>query len=154
DPSIVKIHCETHDDIVVVRMVDPLIVAEFIQVKGAELNKLWSVADLCRRDNGDGSSIFETSLGRDQHHELSNFRIVTLRPVVDDLKMLTFPRNSAGREPCGSRFLKINSELVKRFQAFMSKKGNGSCYWLKHCYWDVRHSAEALKRANLVGLLR
>ena len=154
DVSIAKIHCETHDDIVIVRVVDPFVFAEFVQVKGAELDKLWSVADVCKRDNGQGSSIFERSLGRDQHDELARFRIVTLRPVVDDLKLLTFPREGTGREPCGPRFLKLNSELVERFPAARSVKGNGSCYWLKHCYWDVRHSEEALARSNLVCLLR
>jgi Cap4-like dsDNA endonuclease family protein len=61
DPLILKIHCETHDDIVVVRTADSLAIAEFVQVKGAELDKLWSVADLCRRENGPGTSILPTS---------------------------------------------------------------------------------------------
>jgi len=35
-----------------------------------------------------GTSIFETSPGRDEHDEVAAFRIVTLRPVVSDLTPL------------------------------------------------------------------
>ena len=45
DPEIIKIHLETHDDAIVVRRNDAGREAEFVQVKAAELNKLWSVAD-------------------------------------------------------------------------------------------------------------
>jgi hypothetical protein len=154
DPSILKLHCESHDDIVVVRTNDPLAIAEFIQVKGAELNKLWSVADLCRPENGPGTSIFEVSLSRDTHDEISRFRIVTLRPVVDDLKVLTFPYGTSGREPCGARFLALHGELHKRFPAIRSAKGNSAAYWLKHCLWDVRPSEAFLAQSNSHRLLR
>lgn len=154
DPLILKIHCETHDDIVIVRAADPLAIAEFVQVKGAELDKLWSVADLCRRENGPGTSIFEISLNRDAHDEISRFRLVTLRPVVEELKVLTFPCGATGREPCGARFLTLHDELHERFPGIRSPKGNGASYWLKHCLWDVRHSREALAESNFSRLLR
>lgn len=49
DPLLLAVHCETHDDIVLKWEVSGSAsrIAEFVQVKGGELNKLWSVADLC-----------------------------------------------------------------------------------------------------------
>jgi hypothetical protein len=88
-PSLLKVHCETHDDILLVHAQDGLEIriAEFVQVKAGEPNKLWSVADLCQRKKSKvNTSIFERSLGRDQHQEESRFRLVTLRPVVSELE--------------------------------------------------------------------
>jgi hypothetical protein len=154
DPGMVKIHLETHDDIVVVRSAEPALIAEYIQVKAAELNKLWSVADLCHRDHGPGSSIFEVSLARDRHCEVSRFRLVTVRPVVDGLKVLTYPLGGTGREPCGPSYLLLHSELLDRCPGFCSAKKNGPSYWLKHCHWDIRESRQALAHSNFVRLLR
>lgn len=93
-PSLLKIHCETHDDVVLVWNSDPSSdrTAEYVQVKASEQDKLWSVADLCqqKKRGKTGTSIFETSLGRDRHVETSRFRLVTLRPVVGALKPLTY----------------------------------------------------------------
>ena len=47
DDSIQKVHCETHDDIVVRRLVVDAETVEYIQVKSNEPDKLWSVADMC-----------------------------------------------------------------------------------------------------------
>jgi hypothetical protein len=154
DPTILKIHLETHDDIVVVRAADPLAIAEYVQVKSAQLDKLWSVADLCRGEEREGTSIFELSLGRDKYLEASRFRLVTLRPVVDELKVLTLEPGATGREPCGTRFLALHGELWDRFPGIRSPKNNGAAYWLKHCHWDIRHSELALESSNFVRLLR
>jgi hypothetical protein len=154
DPAILKIHLETHDDIVLVRSSDSTAIAEFVQVKAAELDKLWSIADLCRSERGPGTSIFETSLNRDKYNETSRFRLLTLRPVTNELKMLTFLPGATGREPCGDRFLMLYNGLCSRFPTIRSPKGNGASYWLKHCIWDVRDSEQALMSSNFVRLLR
>lgn len=53
DPSILKVHCETHDDIVQVSQSSSTqVVAEYVQVKGSEEDKYWSVADLCVKVTG------------------------------------------------------------------------------------------------------
>jgi hypothetical protein len=46
DPSIQKVHCETHDDIVVKRLAADVDTVEYVQVKSNEPDKLWSVADI------------------------------------------------------------------------------------------------------------
>jgi hypothetical protein len=155
--SLLRVHCETHDDLVLVRSVDgsPTRLAEFVQVKAAEPDKLWSIADLCARKNGRaGTSIFEISIARDKHLEVSRFRLVTLRPVVSDLKMLTFPFGSPGREVDGERFTRLREELDERLPGFTSRKGHGSAYWLENCLWDERHNEEDVRTSNLFRLFR
>ncbi len=155
DSSLLKVHCETHDDVLLVRTIDgsDMRVAEFVQVKASEPDRLWSVADLCNPKKGKtGTSIFEISLARDKHREESRFRIVTLREVHSKLKMLTFPFDAPGRETSGQKFNALQSELDKRFRDLKSPKGNGSSYWLENCFWDVRHSKEAVRKENLFRL--
>lgn len=157
NPSLLKVHCETHDDIVLVHAEERSRTrqAEFVQVKAGGRDKLWSVADICGKKNGvAGTSILETSLIRDKCCEESCFRLVTLRPVVNDLMMLTFPHGGAGREPEGERFGVLQSELEGRFPGLKSPKGNGTTYWLENCYWDVRHSEETVRKDNLLRLIK
>jgi tetratricopeptide (TPR) repeat protein len=156
-PSIQRLHCETHDDVVLVRANEDSgrRQAEFVQVKAGELDKLWSVADLCARKNGKaGSSIFETSLARDKHAEEARFRVVTLRPVVEEIKLLTFPYGAPGRETNGERFKALREKLDHRFPGLKSPKGNGAAYWIENCFWDERHSEDSVRKDNLVRLWR
>ena len=156
-PSLLRVHCETHDDVLLVRAVDGSATrsAEYVQVKASEPDKLWSVADLCARKAGRvGTSIFEISLARDKHREESYFRLVTLRPVVSDLELMTFPCGAPGREADGVRFKALQSALDERFPGLKSPKGNGSAYWLENCFWDQRHSEEAVCKDNLIRVMR
>ncbi|MBE0581888.1 dsDNA nuclease domain-containing protein [Devosia sp.] len=156
-PSLLKIHCETHDDIVLVRQGDTPAgcIAEFVQVKASEQDKLWSVADLCQRKKSKaGTSIFEGSLGRDKHNEIARFRLVTLRPVVTALEPLTLPLTAAARDVTSEEMVALNSELTSRFPDFTSPKGNVSLYWLRNCLWDQRHSEKSVQDDNLVRLVR
>jgi hypothetical protein len=157
NPSILKVHCETHDDILLVRTANASVVrlAEFIQVKGSEQDKLWSFADLCACTKGKaGTSIFEKSLARDRHEEDSRFRIVTFRPVVSDLKILTFPRDNPARIPSGNRFRKLQAKLDSRFPSIKSMRGNGTAYWLENCLWDQGRSEDAVRIDNFNRLFR
>jgi hypothetical protein len=157
DPALLKVHCETHDDVLLVRAADGAAqrLAEFVQVKAGEPDKLWSVADLCaRKDGRTGTSILEASLARDAHRESSRFRIVTLRPVAGPLKILTYPHGAPGREPGGERLASLRSELDRRFPSLRSPKGNGAAYWLENCRWHERHSEDAVRKDNLVRLMR
>ena len=158
NPSLQKVHCETHDDILLVWEESGLDtqLAEFVQVKANKLDKLWSIANLCARKKKDsaGTSIYEISLSHDRHCEKSCFRIVTLRPVVSDLKMLTFHLGAPGREVDGEMFNALNKEIDKRCPGVKSPKGNGSTYWLKNCFWDERHSEDAVRKENFIRLFK
>jgi hypothetical protein len=158
DPTLMAVHCETHDDLVVIRNSSSTLVAEFVQVKGEEPDQLWSAARLCQRDRGSGgpkvnTSIFEASLGRDRHAEISLFRLVTLRAVNNDLEVLTLPRGAIGREPTGIRMSNLRARIDSRCSGACSEKGNGSAFWLDNCLWDVRSSRRDLAKANLLALL-
>lgn len=156
DPCIQRIQCESHDDVVVVRTNESAErLVEFVQVKGSENDKFWSVADLCRRTDAKiGSSLFESSLGRDRLAERSTFRIVTLRPVVKELEFLSFPIGKPGREEDSKEFISVLEELESRCPGAQSKKSNDRFYWLSNAIWDVRHTEEAISNANKLRLLK
>ena len=129
DDSIQKVHCETHDDIVVRRLVVNVETVEYIQVKSNEPDKLWSVADMCA--NGT-DSLCAKSLARDRYKEISRFRIVTLRAVTSELSMLTYPCYGPGRETSCDAFAKLSTAVQGKLVDLVSQKGNGIDYWLEH----------------------
>lgn len=156
-PTLSKIHCETHDDIVLVCQTDGCAnrTAEYVQVKASEQDKLWSVADICQRKKSKvGTSIFETSLGRDEHIETSRFRLVTLRPVVSALKPLTYDLDSKSRAASTEEMKALLADLDARFPSIVSPKSNGASFWLENCRWDERHSEIAVRRDNSLRLIK
>jgi hypothetical protein len=156
DPALIKVHCETHDDAVLVRQLNSTSrVAEFVQVKGGEADKLWSVADLCRKkDSKPGTSICERSIARDHHAEDATFRVVTLRPVTSELEVLTLQLGTPARSQAVSAMTVLRAALDERLPNLTSPKGNDSGFWLDRCYWDQRHSEDVVRRDNLLRLLK
>ena len=151
DQSIIKIHCETHDDILVVWATEDADqnCAEYVQVKATEPNQLWTVATLCQKKDGkDGTSVLERSLAHDCHKERSRFRILTLRQVSTDLKILTNPVGSVGREPGCEGLQKLKQEIDEKRPGLVSPKGNDGAFWLENCHWDERHNEEAIRTSN------
>jgi len=156
-PAILKVHCESHDDVLVVSIEEDQErkSAEFIQVKASEQDKHWSIAGLCERTKGRaGTSIFEKSLSRDACGEVSRFRIVTLRAVNKDLECLTYPLGSPGRELSSDRMSKLRLDLDRYCPGVVSKKGHGSVYWLSNCMWEVRASRESVATDNHLRILK
>ena len=156
-PALVRVHCETHDDILLVWSPVPaqFAVAEFVQVKSGEPDKLWSVADLCQRKKGAvGSSIFEKSLGRDKHREISRFRMVTVRPVVSALKILCHPCGTPGRTPDDQAFTALHDDVAARFPSLKSPKGNGVAFWLENCTWEEAHDESTVHKRSLLRLMK
>jgi len=154
DPVIQKVHFETHDDLVVVRVADECPIAEFVQVKGGEINQLWTVAVVCKSENGAGSSILERSLARDACREHSNFRLITLRQVGSELKPLTYPRDSPGRHLSDPKMASLLKEFLGKKLTCISKKGNGVEYWLLNCLWQERPDEIAVRESNFSRLMR
>jgi Cap4 dsDNA endonuclease len=156
-PPIIKVHCETHDDIVVVHetATGAQRVVEYVQVKASEQDKLWSVADICRKkDNKDGSSIYESSLLRDKHAEDSRFRLVTLRPITKDLDLLKRPFSAPCRSKNSDEICALLKELTERFPELCSAKGNSALYWLQNCFWDERHDEATVQKDNQIKLIK
>lgn len=151
DDSIIKIHYETHDDILVVRATEDVNhnCAEYVQVKATEPNQLWTVATLCQRRDGEkGTSVLERSLAHDCHKEHSRFRILTLRQVSPELKILTNPIRSVGREPDCAALKNLKEKIDKKCTGLLSPKGNDSGFWLNNCYWHEHPSEEVMRKLN------
>jgi hypothetical protein len=152
DANILRVHCETHDDLVIVHGAPDHenAIAEFVQVKALERDQLWSIANLCeRKKQKAGTSLFETSLNRDRHCETSRFRIVTLRPVNSDLAVLSHPLGTEARSSQSESLDNLVSDLNARFPDFKSTKGNDARYWLENCEWHQRYSEDAVREHNL-----
>ncbi|MES1973341.1 MAG: dsDNA nuclease domain-containing protein [Pseudomonadota bacterium] len=154
---LLKVHFETHDDLLPVRH-DPIleaVVAEYVQVKAGEPDKLWSVADLCARTGKKvGTSIFEKSLARDQHKEVSRFRIITMRQVAQAVEPLTYKCGSEERKLAKAAMDALHADFSERMKGVVSDKGNGCAYWLDNCVWEIRHSLTSMREANANRLLR
>jgi hypothetical protein len=99
-------------------------------------------------------SICAKSLGRDEHKEISRFRIVTLRDVNSELKMLTYPCYGTGREIDGEPFVSLSNGVKEKLPKLQSPKGNGIDYWLEHCLWDVRHDKNSIQAHNELRVLK
>ena len=167
NPMVLKLHCESHDDVVRVSQeaepdAEPVTVAEYIQIKGGEEEQLYTVAKLCGRDASGkgkdragkpGTSLFETSLLRDRHREVSRFRIITNLGVKNELEVLTFARSGVGREPGAERLTALKKDILARRPDATSLKKNGVDYWCDHCLWEVRSSQKSARDANLRAIL-
>ncbi|APH56871.1 Hypothetical protein GbCGDNIH6_8221 [Granulibacter bethesdensis] len=150
DVTVLKVHCETHEDAIVIRQdaTSEALIAEYAQVKAEEPDQLWTVALLCEKKKTPGSSLFETSLGRDKHSEIAHFRIVTLRQPAKALKPLTYPFKTEARVLKAEEMVALRAEIEKRFPNVKSAKGNDCGYWLQHCRWDVRNEYQAVVNEN------
>lgn len=154
NPSILKVHFETHDDFVLVYSANPGLIAEFVQVKGGEPDQLWTVALVCKSENGTATSILERSLAHDACCEQSQFRLVTLRQVSGELKPLTFPRGGQGRQFTEPAMASLLKAFKDKKPSCISKKGNGTQYWLEHCLWEERPDEKAVRDSNFSRLMR
>jgi len=155
--SLKQVWCENQDDITLIWDINAREKVEFVQVKSGELDQLWSLPKICERKKiGDkfinGSSIIEKSLQYDRFSELCCFRIVTTRPVNNELKVLTYPTGSVQRNNEASELVTLASKLKSRLGDFKSPKNNSFDYWLSNTYWQEVHSLESLKNANTVSL--
>lgn len=150
DASLVKVHCETHDDLVLVRTsaASDERLAEYVQVKAEEPDQLWTVATLCEKKKVAGSSLFERSLARDRHAETARFRVVTLRSPNSALAPLTYSPDSEFRALTAEGMKALYEELRVRFPGEKSPKGNGCDYWLTHCRWESRHDYQTVIKEN------
>ncbi len=156
DPAVLKVHCETHDDIVILRKTDSSeTIAEYVQVKGSEEDKFWSVADLCVRTKAKvGTSIYETSLARDRYSEKSHFRLVTLRPVVQELRILTYSRDASNRKPNDPKLIALVTAIEQRCPGVKSAKAQTATYWIENCVWEERQTESINKQGNLLRVIK
>lgn len=153
DASLQAVWCETHDDLLLHKIINQQQIVEFVQVKSESLNQLWSVAELCdRKSRGNmprqGTSIIEKQLAHDQGDEQSFFRLVTFRDVNAELALLKQAADQRNQEELDRLVMTLN----ERVDNYISPKQNGPDYWVRHMQWDVRESMLAIENSNLVAL--
>jgi hypothetical protein len=78
------------------------------------------------------------------------FRIVTCRPVKDELKILTFELDATPRATTTSEFTQLRAAIAARVGHVRSANGNDCAFWIERTRWFVVHSLESLRDANLV----
>lgn len=158
DPELVEVWCETQDDITLIWERSGVVEIEFVQVKGNE-GTLWSQAMLCAKEGKPTSrSILEKSLANDRCVEPVCFRLVTLRPVNDELKILTHDLHSPFRTKAAEGLKKISAlkdYVIAKHGPLTSPNGNGCGFWVDRACCDERHSEQAVRDANirLIGRL-
>jgi hypothetical protein len=150
NPHLLQVWCETQDDITLISKGDGGEQVEFVQVKSSELNQLWSISELCKREKG--KSIIERSLEYDRCIEPCFFRIVTCGSVMRELKVLQHHIGSEERILKNNELNTLKSELENKVGDYKSSNGHGSSYWADRAQWEVIHSEDSIKNQNLLAL--
>jgi hypothetical protein len=128
---------------------------EFVQVKAENLEQLWSLALLCKRQGKKvGSSVLEKLLANDRCKEPCRFRIVTRRPPAEDLKILEAPRVAEIRGSGSERMQQLSEALEAKLNGVKSANGNGPRWWAERTIWETGHSEASLQNRNLRSLGR
>ncbi len=146
DAELEEVWCETQDDITLIWSRSGQRKVEFVQVKSNEFDHLWSIAILCNRDGkGIGHSILEKCLANDRCIESCCFRMVTARPVNQDLEILTYSLDSAHRLTATEALNTLAVALGQKVKEFKSENQNDYSSWMANATWDVRHTKEAIE---------
>ncbi len=157
DVTLIEVWCETLDDITLIFQLADGICVEFVQVKGNELNQLWTAAKICEREkkaNGVSKCILEKSLVQDRCREQCRFRIVTARPVKNDLRVLALPYDAPDRINGKAAFDALHQLLNPKVSEFRSVNGHDYTFWTANLYWDQRYGETAVHDANLLKMAR
>ena len=155
--TLTEVWCESLDDITLIRDSGKYEEFEFVQAKSNEFNHFWSVAELCKRDKRGrtpivGSSILEKSLAYERGAEPCCFRMVTCLSVKSELRVLTLPLSSPCRTSPTDGFTKLCEQIAEKIPDYQSPNGSDTSSWLSRAVWEICHSSEALKNANLLKL--
>lgn len=177
-PDLTEVWCETQDDITLYWDVGGgLEEVEFVQVKSDRLGQLWSISRLTSKEQSSSDdsdvdvtsangaskkkskkqvakSILEKSLQMDRGCEKARFRVVTCRPVMDELKVLTFGLDSAHRNVSNKAYNDLLTKLTEKLADARSPKGNNCEYWAKHTHWEVIHEKDPIEVKNILKVIQ
>lgn len=100
----------------------------------------------------DAKCILETSLQNDRGVEKSRFRIVTCRPIMEELKVLTYDYDSEHRATTTTAYLNLIAKLQEKekIKELKSTNGHGCEYWVQRARWDVIHEEDPIEDANII----
>jgi len=153
DPSIIRVECETADDIVLVHQ-GQCDVFEYVQVKTTEGDTKWTQKEICERDSGNGrtrpTSLIEKSLLTDTRTGQALFRIVSRRDVNKTLAPLKTDMAVRARHP--APISGLADKFAKKWPT-ASPNGRTLGDWARHAVWQVAGDVEGLYAKNLKRLI-
>jgi Cap4 SAVED domain/Cap4 dsDNA endonuclease len=155
DPTLLRVECETADDVLLVWAGDAGERPEYVQVKTTEGDKKWSQTEICARDPGAASrptSLIEKSLLADAIGAAAQFRIVSRRDVSKALAPLRSPLEKRSQED-SSAVEELGRKLAKKWGT-ASRAGHDLAYWARNAHWQVSGPIEGLTAQNQQALLR
>jgi hypothetical protein len=171
-PDLSEVWCESQDDITLYWDVGGgLEEVEFVQVKSDRLEQLWSTALLLSTTtevdssaNGDsmpkakkkkknGKCILEKSLQLDRGLEKSKFRLVTCRPIMDELKVLIHDFESEHRATTRPEYVELSTKVKAKLSKLRSANGNDCDFWLQRTRWEVIHEEEPIEDKNILKVI-
>jgi hypothetical protein len=153
DSQIKEVWSEVQDDVTLIWQAGASEEVEYVQVKGSELDQLWSLALLCQQESGGhGTSIFERSLSRDSCSESCRFRIVTAEGVKEELRPLIHQLDSPERLGAKAELDALAAKLIQKIKSAQSPNGSDGVFWVSRMVWQVVHAVAAVQAQNLVDL--
>lgn len=165
-----QVWTESQDDVFLLWINGATEEVEFVQVKSNELDQLWSIAELLKKEtvaeedddqaSGNGKSkkskkkegrcILEKSLQYDRCSETVRFRVVTCRPVKEELNFLTYELDSPHRDKTRADYTHLLGKIKEKVGDFKSQNGRGCEFWLDRTYWGWVHSRDAIINVNVL----
>lgn len=150
DASLIRVECETADDIVLRWSASCPFEVEYIQVKTTEGNSKWSQKELFQRESKRvGSSVAEKSLACDNGNPNCGFRIVTKRDANDTLSPL---KRSISARFGDSDYIRLSTSIGKVFKTFKSPNGKNFQDWVSKMIWEHDGEMRDLAQRNLRSL--
>jgi hypothetical protein len=152
-PPILRVECETADDITIRWNIDGDKVNEYVQVKTTDGEAKWTVGELtARTDSRPGTSVAERSLACDAHDEEPLFRLVTVREPRGNLVQFKIQREKRVHIP--DAIAGAVGSFSTKYPAFKSKNGRSLGEWANRLYWQVEQNIERLADRNKLALLK
>lgn len=151
DPHLLRVECETKDDIVIYRSINGENVPEFVQVKTTEKDSKWSFKEATDRDHiGRPTSLAEKSLLCAAQHRNAIFRIVSRRGIAKALLPLSLPRDDRQDDES----LEALANKFRRKWNTLSASGLNLKYWALNALWEVAGEVSAILAENECDLAR
>jgi uncharacterized protein DUF1837/Cap4-like dsDNA endonuclease family protein len=153
DERLIRVECETEDDIVLMWKSAGLPFLEYVQVKTTEDDKKWSQTEILKRENPKSkqpNSLIEKSLLCDTGVPGALFRIVSRRDVGKVLSCLTLGRDNPLRVTPAHE---LGQKLLKKYST-KSAGGLSLADWAKRAVWHHAGTVESLEATNIQNLLR
>ena len=151
-PDLLRIECETADDIVLFWKDGDNERAEYVQVKTTEADRKWSVKEVTtRKIAGKPTSLVEKSLLCDVHGPTPLFRMVSQRDVAGELACLKLERR---KRVSLTPFSTLGEKLVKKHKTKSIVNVLDLKYWTENALWEVVGTDRELEAINTNSLYR